>query len=125
MVLTSVRPVADRLDAAERLADSRTYPVVLATTSACAPPCSEPSFGFAPATASLLVRVGARARVRIGQDLSVDPVRPHLQAEHGLDVLASLGHALPGVLLQPHRIPVPLSDLLLHDPAEDVAEGLR
>src|SRR5512144_1447501 len=62
---------------------------------------------------------------RSRQCLSVDTLRPHLQAEHGLDVLASLGHPVTGMRLELHRVRVPALDLVTHDPAQRVAQWLR
>src|SRR5512144_3258939 len=81
--------------------------------------------GLAVATARLLVLVSAHMRMRSRQRLSVDTLRPHLQAEHGLDVLASLGHPVTGMLLELHRMGVPALDLVTHDPAHCTAQWLR
>ncbi len=80
--------------------------------------------GLAVATARLLVLVNAHMRMRSRQRLSVDTLRPHLQAEHGLDVLASLGHPITGMRLELHRVRVTAFDLVTHDPAHGVAQWL-
>src|SRR5688500_10099578 len=71
------------------------------------------------------VVVGTHVRVRIRHGQSVDAVRPHLQAEHGLDELAGGWYALAGALLELHRVRVPALDLVTHDPAQHLAERLR
>src|SRR5512147_2282369 len=81
--------------------------------------------GLAVATARLLVLVNAHMRMRSRQRLSVDTLRPHLQAEHGLDVLASLGHPVTGMRLELHRMRVPAIDLVTHNPAQRLAQWLR
>src|SRR5512146_3385477 len=81
--------------------------------------------GLVVATARLLVLVNAHMRMWSRQRLSVDTLRPHLQAEHGLDVLASLVHPVTGTLFELHRVRVPALDLVTHDPPQRVAQWLR
>src|SRR5512144_3408460 len=81
--------------------------------------------GLAVSAARLLVLVNAHMRMRSRQRLPVDTLRPHLQAEHGLDVLASLGHPVTGMRLVLHRVCVPALDLVPHNPAQRLAQWLR